>query len=50
MPITYVLLEVEHDEDVNPSNLSEVKEYRVIEYEPMKLNIGKDINDPYIAF
>ena len=50
MPITYVLLEVEHDKDVNPSNLSEVKEYRVIEYEPMKLNIGKDITDPYIAF
>ena len=50
MPITYVLLEVEHDEDVNPSNLSEVKDYRVIEYEPMKLNIGKDITDPYIAF
>tara|TARA_R100000278_G_scaffold76102_1_gene59288 strand:- start:3 stop:176 length:174 start_codon:yes stop_codon:yes gene_type:complete len=50
MSFTYVLLEVEHDKDVDPSNLSEVKDYKVLETEPMKLNIGLDVNEPYIAF
>ena len=50
MSFTYVLLEVEHDKDVDPSNLSEVKDYKVLQTEPMKLNIGLDVNEPYIAF
>tara|TARA_B100001094_G_scaffold258955_1_gene258960 strand:+ start:692 stop:829 length:138 start_codon:yes stop_codon:yes gene_type:complete len=45
MKTTYVLLSVYHDEKVNPSNLSEVKDYEVIEYEEAL----KD-KKPYISF